>query len=175
MLRTATFLFIVKVLLLVPTPLSGEIQTPPCCKSLYLDPCLSCQNLLHLPAPSSFLLLLYWSTSPPYLQGMVPGLVGSKDAEPADKSRLQNSPNLLVFPPTGLTPWNFQQLLPTVPAWLFFSLSAWLHTLRYLFLNKMAEEQVDVENISLPGYIRNNLQTQKCMQNTSWEQTGVPD
>lgn len=61
-------------------------------------------------------------------KGLVPGLVGSKDAEPAGKSRLQNSPNLLVFPPTGLTPWNFQQLLPTVPAWLFFSLSDYMIT-----------------------------------------------
>ena len=32
----------------------------------------------------------------------------------------------------------------------------------------MAEEQVDVEYVSLHGYM-------KCMQNTNWEQTGVPD
>ena len=42
--------------------------------------------------------------------------------------------------------------------------------------NKMAEELVDVEYISLHGYIRNtHIQTQKCPQNTSWERRGVPD
>ena len=39
----------------------------------------------------------------------------------------------------------------------------------------MVEEQVDVDYISLYGYIRNTLQTQKCMQNTRQERTGVPE
>ena len=37
------------------------------------------------------------------------------------------------------------------------------------------EELVDVEYISLHGYIRNTPSEQTCMQNTSWEWTGVHD
>ena len=39
----------------------------------------------------------------------------------------------------------------------------------------MVEEYMHVEYICLHGYIRDILSTQKCMRNTSWEQTGVPD
>ena len=39
----------------------------------------------------------------------------------------------------------------------------------------MVKEQVDMEYISLHGHIRNTAQTQKGMQNHSWEQAGVPD
>ena len=39
----------------------------------------------------------------------------------------------------------------------------------------MVEEPEDREHISLRGYIRIHLQTQRCMQNTSSGRTGRPD
>ena len=41
--------------------------------------------------------------------------------------------------------------------------------------NKTAEEQADEQYLSLLDTSGTRLQTLKCMQNSSWEQTGGPD
>ena len=136
--RTGTFLFVIKILLLVPTAWWNPNSSAPQILISWLLPLLPASPPFACSLKPSALATLKYHPSVSagdWFQDWLNPKTQNTEIRRVDYRILWTSG---LLSPTVLPAQNFQQLLPTIhtrgPAWLFFSSSLWLHTLKYLFL-----------------------------------------